>query len=71
MQDSKSGVFLEEAKILSSIRRKLESQFHVMKHHLGVLDGVRKQLKAKMSTLSKSSEMDAHRFKVNFNLITQ
>ena len=61
---SKSEVFLEEARTLSSTKRKLEIQFHVIKQQLHSLDGIRKQLQNKISTLSKLSELDAQRFKV-------
>lgn len=54
----------EEARTLSKCKRDLESHLQAIKNQLHALDNIRKLLKTKISSLSKSLQLDAQNFKV-------
>lgn len=64
------AVFREEVRALSKCKRDLESYLQNIRHQLHLLDSLRKTIKSKISTLSKSLQLDAQSFKVQYvNLI--
>ena len=58
------ALFREETRILSKCKRDLESYLQNIRHQLHSLDGMRKMIKSKISSLSKSLQLDAQSFKV-------
>ena len=59
-------LFREEVRALSKCKRDLESYLQNIRHQLHLLDSLRKTIKSKISTLSKSLQLDAQSFKVQY-----
>ena len=66
MQDSSIKLLREESKVLSRAKRSLEQHHQTVKQHLQSLDGIRRSLKTKASSLSRTLELDAQNLKVGF-----
>lgn len=58
-------VFRDEAQVLSSCKRDLETRLQNLKHQLMLFDSVRKQLSSVIANLSKSLQLSAQNFKVS------
>ena len=60
-------LFRQESVALSHSKRDLEAHLQTLKHQLHALDSTRKLLQNKISSLSKSLQFSAQRFKVQCN----
>jgi hypothetical protein len=54
----------EEARTISKSKRELESNLHIIKHQLHLLDDTRKTLQNKIMSESKSLQLDARNYKL-------
>ena len=68
-QDSSVKLLRGETTVLSRAKRKLEQHLQSVKQHLQGLDTFRRSLKSKISSLSRSLELDAQNLKVLLPLI--
>ena len=68
-QDSSTKLLREEARVLSKGKQSVEQHLQTVKAHLQGLDGTRRLLQTKISSLSQALELDAQNFKVHCTTI--